>query len=144
MIWRSLIKMKDKNNINVMGFVKDTVNTAIDSEMKRHDDQIKTVLLLKTVRTLYDAKVKDSEIIRVLNKYWGVNYNDAIRLIENEKTIFHPVESVVEYLVDSKHMSIDEAKQWTYEHKVEKYLKLHSEAWKLNIKDLLKEIDNEK
>lgn len=38
-----------------------------------------------TISTLYDANVEDKMIIQLLNMYWGINMDEAVRRLVQEK-----------------------------------------------------------
>lgn len=61
------------------------------------------------VAALYEAKVKDNEIIRLLQKYCGVNQDEAINYLQNEKFILFPCRNLFDYLIIEQGMDKEEA-----------------------------------
>ena len=60
----------------------------------RHEDESiqeeRAAGMATTIAALYEAKVKDEEIIRLVQKYYGVTESDAQEQLRIEKTIEHP------------------------------------------------------
>lgn len=93
-----------------------------------------------TIASLYDANVNDDEIIRILNKIWGINKSEAEDLIVYEK-IQATIRELEHYL---------KMKGWSYV-KIEEFMKSNmvrikvrhnNELWKLRYKPekLMKEV----
>lgn len=61
------------------------------------------------VAALYEAKVKDNEIIRLLQKHCEISWDEAVHYLQNEKFILFPCRNLFEYLIIEQGMSIEEA-----------------------------------
>ena len=57
----------------------------INQEGVRAFNEAIQIGIQNTVSSLYDADVDDMNIICILNKYWGINRDEAIKLIAFEK-----------------------------------------------------------
>lgn len=63
---------------------------------------------LYTTAALFDAKVKDSEIIRILLKFFDIDRDEATILLQNERFINAPCRNLEEYLICEKGYPEDE------------------------------------
>jgi hypothetical protein len=112
---------------------------------REHDDAVinneREVGIMLTISALYDAKVKDEVIIRMLQKYWGLQEMDARERLRIEKTIQHPCVEVADYLMNREALTQEEADDYIYSHRVVDYLRTEKNAWKLSPEELLKSID---
>ncbi|WP_442761486.1 hypothetical protein [Pseudolactococcus chungangensis] len=59
----------------------------INQEGVRAFNEAIQIGIQNTVSSLYDADVDDMNIICILNKYWGINRDEAIKLIAFEKKL---------------------------------------------------------
>ena len=64
---------------------------------------------LYATAALFDAKVKDPEIIRILLKFFDIDRNEATDLLQNERFINAPCRNLEEYLICEKGYPEDEA-----------------------------------
>jgi len=86
-------------------FVLDAVR---ESARRRDDDVInesQDIGIQITTAALYEAKVKDDSIIRMLQKFWGITDYEARERLRIEKTIEYPCRSVAEYLMSEEAMT---------------------------------------
>ena len=85
--------------------------------------------ITNTIAALYDTDVDDNEIIRVLNKYWGINNNEA-----EERLVFEKTQSVVRelkrYLKMQGYSAVD-IDQFMKSNKVSRKIRYNNELWKL-------------
>lgn len=51
---------------------------------------------------LYEAKVKDEEIFRLLEKYCNIDYEEALDILQNEKFINAPCRRLEQFLLLEK------------------------------------------
>ena len=89
---------------------------------------------------LYEAKVKDPEIIRSLQKYYGLRENEAQEQLRIEKTINHPCRELESYLMSEDALSQQDAQDYIIDHGTVDLLRQERGLWKLSPKELLKRI----
>ncbi len=94
-----------------------------------------------TIAALYDAKVKDDEIIRLIQKYYGATESDAQEQLRIEKTIEHPCRELQSYLMREEALSADEAREFIINHGTVDMLRETRGLWKLSPKELLNKIE---
>ncbi|MBN2826556.1 MAG: hypothetical protein JXQ26_01105 [Tissierellales bacterium] len=63
---------------------------------------------------LYEAKVKDDEIIRVLMKVCETDKQEAINAIQNEKFMFSPCRELYQYLLLDKGFNENDADKFIH------------------------------
>jgi len=90
---------------------------------------------------LYEAKVKDLEIIRLLQKYYGLKEAEAQEQLRIEKTINHPCRELEAYLMSEEAFSQQEAQRYIIDHGTVDLLQQERGLWKLLPKELLKRIE---
>ena len=95
-----------------------------------------------TTAALYEAKVKDDNIIRILQKFWGITDSEARERLRIEKTINYPYRSVAEYLMSEEAMTQDEADDFIINRGVLDYLREERSAWKLSPKELVSKVES--
>ena len=95
-----------------------------------------------TTAALYESKVKDDNIIRMLQKFWGIADTDARERLRIEKTINYPCRSVAEYLMSEEAMTQDEADDFIINRGVLDYLREERSAWKLSPKELVSRVES--
>jgi hypothetical protein len=82
-----------------------------------------------TVASLYDAKVSDKEIIRVVCEHWGISHQDAEdRLVWEKKQA--AIRSLKQYLKLQGYSSLD-IKEFMSETKVLVRIRHEKDLWKL-------------
>ncbi len=89
---------------------------------------------------LYESKIKDSEIVRLLQKYYGLMENEAQEQIRIERTINHPCCKLESYLMTTEGFSQQEAQDYIIDHGTVDLLRQERGLWKLSPKELLKRI----
>lgn len=100
--------------------------------------------ITNTVAALYDSDVEDEEIIRVLNKYWGINRDEA-----EDRLIFEKSQAAIRelerYLKMQGFSSID-IKHFMKSNNVSVKIRHNNELWKLRHKPekLMKEVQGSK
>lgn len=90
---------------------------------------------------LYEAKVKDPEIIRLLQKYYGLRENEAQEQLRIEKTINHPCRELESYLMSEEAFSQQEAQEYIIDHGIVDLLRQERDLRKLSPKEILKKIE---
>lgn len=82
---------------------------AVRESARRRDDDVinesQDIGIQITTAALYEAKVKDDSIIRMLQKFWGITDYEARERLRIEKTIEYPCRSVAEYLMSEEAMT---------------------------------------
>ena len=63
----------------------------------------------RIVAILYEAKIKEEEIINLLKKYCNIDYEEAINLLQNEKFIDAPCRKLEQFLILEKGYSYKDA-----------------------------------
>lgn len=97
--------------------------------------------ILITIAALYESKVKDDEIIRLVQKYYGITESDAQEKLRIEKTIEHPCRELQSYLMREEAFSAEEARNFIIEHGTVEMLRETRGLWKLSPKELCKRIE---
>jgi hypothetical protein len=98
--------------------------------------------IINTISALYDADVNDDEIIRILNKYWGINKDEA-----EERLIFEKFQAAIRELEGYLKMqgySAAEIRQFMKSNQASIKIRHNNELWKLRRKPekLMKEVQN--
>ncbi len=117
----------------VMGAVRESVN---NHESETVNAQVDHDIAL-TTSALYEAKVDDDMIIRLLQKYWNITEKDAYECLRVEKTIQHPCCAIAEYLMKHEAMTQEEADDIIINQGIIDYLRNDRNAWKLTPNELL-------
>lgn len=123
-------------------FLLDATREAV---LRHEDESVQAERLAgmsTTVAALYDAKVKDDEIIRLIQKYYGVTHSDAQEQMRIEKTIEHPCRELQSYLMREEALSVDEAREFIINHGTVDMLIETRGLWKLSPKELLNKIED--
>ena len=94
-----------------------------------------------TTAALYEAKVKDEEIIRIIQKYYGIAESEAQECLRIEKRVDHPCRELQSYLMREEAFSAEEARNYIIEKGTVELLKKEQALWKLSPKELLKKIE---
>lgn len=122
-------------------FLLDTTREAV----LRHEDetvqQEREAGISILTAALYEAKIKDPEIIRLLQKYYGLRENEAQEQIRIEKTINHPCSELESYLMSEEALSQQEAQDYIIDHGTVDLLRQERGLWKLSPKELLRKIE---
>lgn len=97
-----------------------------------------------TIAALYDAEVDDDEIIRVLNKYWGINRYDA-----EERLVYEKYQATIRELkryLKMQGFSDKAVNQFMMSNNASIKIKQRNELWKLRHKPdkLMKEVQDSK
>lgn len=100
--------------------------------------------ITNTLAALYDADVDDEEIIRVLNKYWGINRDEA-----EGRLVFEKCQATIRELKRYLKMhgfSAKEINQFMISNNASIKIKHSNELWKLRRKPekLMKEVQDTK
>ena len=111
----------------------------------RHDDetvqQEREAGISILTAALYESKIKDTEIVRLLQKYYGLKENEAREQIRIEKTINHPSRELESYLMSTEAFSHQEARDYIIDHGMVDLLRQERGLGKLSSKELLKRIE---
>ena len=122
-------------------FLLDTTREAV----LRHDDetaqQERDAGISILTAALYESKIKDAEIVRLLQKYYGLRENEAQEQIRIERTINYPCRELESYLMSSEGFSQQEAQEYIIDHGTVDLLQKERGLWKLLPKELLKRIE---
>lgn len=122
-------------------FLLDTTRKAV----LRHDDetvqQEREAGISILTAALYEAKIKYPEIIRLLQKYYGLRENEAQEQLRIEKTINHPCSELESYLMSEEALSQQEAQDYIIDHGTVDLLRQERSLWKLSPKELLRKIE---
>lgn len=122
-------------------FLLDTTREAV----LRHDDetaqQEREVGISILTAALYESKIKDSEIVRLLQKYYGLRENEAQEQLRIERTINYPCRELESYLMSTEAFSQQEAQDYIIDHGTVDMLRQERGLWKLSPKELLKRIE---
>ena len=122
-------------------FFIDTTREAV----LRHDDetaqQEREAGISILTAALYESKTKDAEIVRLLQKYYGLRENEAQEQIRIERTINYPCRELESYLMSTEGLSQQEAQDYIINHGTVDLLRQERGLWKLSPKELLKRIE---
>ena len=100
--------------------------------------------ITNTLAALYDADVDDDEIIRVLNKYWGINRDEA-----EKRLVFEKGQAAIRELeryLKMQGFSAIKINQFMKSNKAKIKIRHNNELWKLRRKPekLMKEVQDSK
>jgi hypothetical protein len=122
-------------------FLFDTMREAV----LRHDDetaqQERAAGVSILTAALYESKIKDSEIVRLLQKYYGLGESEAQEQIRIERTINYPCRELESHLMSTEGFSQQEAQDYIIDHGTVDMLSQERGLWKLSPKELLKRIE---
>ena len=122
-------------------FLLDTTREAV----LRHDDetaqQEREAGISILTAALYESKIKDAEIVRLLQKYYGLRENEAQEQIRIERTTNYPWRELESYLMSTEGLSQQEAQDYIINHGTVDLLRQERGLWKLSPKELLKRIE---
>ena len=122
-------------------FLLDTTREAV----LRHDDetaqQEREAGISILTAALYESKIKDIEIVRLLQKYYGLRDNEAQEHIRIERTINYPCRELESYLMSTEGFSQQEAQDYIIDHGTVDLLQQERELWKLSPKEMLKRLE---
>ncbi len=91
------------------------------------------------VAVLYEAKVKDDEIIRILQKFCNIDNEEAVDILQNEKIIEAPCRKLTQFLLLEKGFNADDADTFIHKYAKRK-LASNTELCKLPPEKLYNEI----
>lgn len=97
-----------------------------------------------TIYSLYDANVNDDEIIRVLNKVWGINKSEA-----EDRIIYEKTEATIrelEHYLKMQGWSYAKIKEFKISNMVGTKIRNNTDLWKLRYRPekLMQEVQKEK
>jgi hypothetical protein len=100
--------------------------------------------ITNTMAALYDADVDDNEIIRVLNKYWGINRDEA-----EERLVFEKSQAAIrelKWFLKVQGYSVIEIDQFMRSNNASIKIRHNNELWKLRRKPekLMKAVQDSK
>ena len=116
----------------LMRTVRDTVTQHEENAV--YEERI--MGLHRMTAALYEARVDDNEIIRLIQKYYEISFSDAEEVLRNEKWIMHPCRLLEEYLKREQGYSKQEAVNYIIYHNTENKLQEKPELSKYNGKEL--------
>ncbi|PEK99498.1 hypothetical protein [Bacillus sp. AFS017336] len=82
--------------------------SSIEERRIRHNE------IKQVTAALYEAKVKDYEILRVLMKICNINRESAMSMLQFEKIIWYPCRELTQYLILEKGFDAHDANVFTY------------------------------
>ncbi|OFK61211.1 hypothetical protein HMPREF2811_03200 [Globicatella sp. HMSC072A10] len=89
---------------------------------------------------LFEAKINDDEIIRLLQKYYFLSEEECEKLMISERTVNLPCKELETYLVRSEGYTRDEAVNFIHEKGIPDFLRENKGAWKLSPGQLFSKI----
>lgn len=117
-------------------FLNKSVNAAkegmAEALVRREEDVYNDAIELgisKTIAALHDANVKDIEIIRVMNKYWGMASPEVKERLLEEK--YRSVKDALRDYLEMEGYNESEIRQFMRENRVSKKIHENRELWKL-------------
>ncbi|KGI39513.1 hypothetical protein [Clostridium tetani] len=124
----------------VKGLALDIINQESDVA---YSDAIE-IGISKTMAALYDADVDVEEIFRVLNKYWGINRDEA-----EERLVFEKRRAAIrelESFLKMRGLSIIEIRQFMKSNNALRKIRDNNELWELRRKPekLMKAVQDSK
>ena len=138
---------KSKNFGDYLASVGSFLLDATRETVWRHEDESiqeeRAAGMATTIAALYEAKVKDEEIIRLVQKYYGVTESDAQEQLRIEKTIEHPCRELQYYLMREEAFSPVEARSFILDHGIVDMLRETRGLWRFPPKELLKRIEQQ-
>lgn len=124
----------------VGSFLLDTTREAVWQHENEVIKEEEAVGMSITIAALYDAGVKDEQIVHLIQKYYNVTERDAQEQLRIEKTIEHPCRELEAYLIREEAFSLAEAHDYIIDHGTVDMLREIRGLWKLSPKELLKKI----
>jgi hypothetical protein len=132
---------KSSNYLSIAGsFLIDATREAV---LRHEDDAVQEERFNGAViltEALLEARVKDDEIIRLIQKYYFSNEEEAERLLISEKTVNLPCKELEAYLVRSEGYTRDEAIDFIFEKGIPDLLRENKGFWKLSPGQLFSKI----
>ena len=121
----------------MLDVTRDTIN--------QHEEEIVLAVqeegLATTIAILYEAKIPDEQIIRLIQKYYKVCDYDIREKLRIERTIEFPCRELQFFLMQEEGLSSDEARNYIINHRIGDMLKETPGLWKLSPRELLKRIE---
>lgn len=121
-------------------FLIDATREAI---LKHEDEVIQEEIFNGAViltEALLEAKIKDNEIIRLIQKYYILSEEEAEKLVISERTVNLPCKELESYLVRSEGFTRYEAINFIYEKGIPDFLRENKGSWKLSPGQLLSKV----
>lgn len=133
-----------KGGVTFCSLVRDYYEDKLNEVGEQAFSDAINVGITNTILCLYEAKVNDKEILRVVNENWGLNVQD---IEERIVCVKHSaaINSVRQYL-KLQCFSEDEINSYMRKNKISAVINRDKELWKLkdNPAKLLKEIERKK
>lgn len=79
-------------------FLLHTVRETVTQHEEKAVYEEQVMGLHRMTAALYEAKVDDNEIIRLIQKYYEISFSDAEEVLRNEKWIMHPCRLLEDFL----------------------------------------------
>lgn len=98
--------------------------------------------IFRAVESYLDLKISNQEIIKFLDKYWGVSKDEAIDMLDYVKTIIHPITELTLYLREELLFSHYEIGRFIELNRIEIELQRNRELSKLSPKALYERYNN--
>ena len=111
---------------------KQSMQESIQEKVNVYVQEERNNGIMLMTRALYEAKVKDDEIIRLLQKYYDLTLADAENCLNFIKTVQSPIDKMYEYLMREEGFTSEEASNYIWGHNMEQQLKINKSLWKKN------------
>jgi hypothetical protein len=118
---------------------RDVLNSVINDEVASALKYEKERELKRAVAAFYEAQVKDDIIIRLVEKYWGIDYRKAVEILRIEKTVNSPIRLLIAYMQEQGY-KISDIETFVKHNNVKEKLENDISLWKLSPDKLLKEL----
>lgn len=123
------------------GFLLDTARNTVQ---QHEDEAVRETGICITTAALYEARVKDDVIIRLLVKHWLIHSDEAQEYLRIEKTIESPCRQLVAYLMTEEAITKEEANEFITNNGVVNMLQSSPGLWKVLTKELYRRILEQK
>ncbi|CZQ82432.1 helix-turn-helix domain-containing protein [Trichococcus collinsii] len=118
-----MIELGETANAAVQDYIHEILNNVVERE--------KQFGIQHAVEALLDSNVDDDNIIRYLEKYWGMHDGEAIEAVRIIKTQVHP-KNELKYYLKKQGYSDEEIRDFVITYRVGPELRTDHELWKLS------------
>lgn len=118
---------------------KDAVQDYLDEIADNVADRERNFGIQNAVEAFLEAKTNDDDIIRYLEKYWGMNDAEAMDAVSIIKTQVHP-ENELKYYLKKQGYSEREIRDFVVSNHVGLELRRDHELWKLTPANLVERL----
>lgn len=110
---------------------RDALNAIINDEVEEALTYAKKNEIKRATAALYEAKVKEDVIIKLLLNYWKIDKYQALEALRIEKTVKSPKKMLIKYLQRQGYNASD-IKEFIKNNDIEKQLENNPILWKLS------------